>query len=268
MGAGSTEDAVLVIALLVAGRRPGIDPLAAHFGIDDKALIEVAGEPMLSRVAHALVEHPAVARVVVIAQDPARLFEHPGTQWMGHDKRISSHAGGDSVSGAVEAAISANPDGWPFLITAADNVLLDRATLDSFIAGAIATGADVAVGLVPRSAFKRQFPGARRTWLQFRGEAYSGANLFYLARPAALKAVNFWRRVETDRKRVRAVARAFGPALLLAYLLRLLTVGQAIASAGKKLGVSASPVAIPIAKACIDVDKVEDHALAEAILSA
>ena len=56
-----------VTALLVAGRRPGIDPLAQHFGVQDKALIAIDGEAMLSRVARTLVDHPALARVVVLA---------------------------------------------------------------------------------------------------------------------------------------------------------------------------------------------------------
>jgi hypothetical protein len=53
-----TEHKAQVTALLVAGRRPGTDPLAAHFGVEDKALIAVAGEPMLSRVARVLADHP------------------------------------------------------------------------------------------------------------------------------------------------------------------------------------------------------------------
>jgi GTP:adenosylcobinamide-phosphate guanylyltransferase len=253
-------------ALLVAGRRPGTDPLAAHFGVDDKALIEVAGEPMLSRVARVLADDPHVLEVVVLAQDPAALMRHPRTAWMTADPRITSQAGGNSVSGAVAAAIAARPESWPFLVTAADNVLVDPATLAAFAAGAVASGGDVALGLVPRSVFLAQFPGARRTWLRFRGEAYSGANLFWLARPAALAAVNFWQRVEVKRKRVRAIAAAFGPGLLVAYLLRLLSAADAIGRAGRKLGVRAVPVDLPSAFACIDVDKPEDHALAEAIL--
>ena len=222
---------------------------------------------MLSRVARVLVADPHVREVVVLAQDPAALMRHPGTQWMAADPRISGHAGGNSVSGAVAAAIAARPAGWPFLVTAADNVLIDPATLAAFAAGAAATEGDVALGLVPRSVFRAQFPDARRTWLEFRGEAFSGANLFWLARPAALAAVDFWQRVESERKRVRAIAAAFGPGLLIAYLLRLLSAAEAIGRAGRKLGVRAAPVSLPVAHACIDVDKPDDHALADRLIA-
>ena len=41
-------------ALLLAGRRPGVDPLAATRGETLKALIPVAGTPMVARVAATL----------------------------------------------------------------------------------------------------------------------------------------------------------------------------------------------------------------------
>lgn len=268
MGGLETEHKARVTALLVAGRRPGTDPLAAHFGVEDKALIAVAGEPMLSRVARVLAAHPDIARTVVLAQAPERLLAHPGTEWMAGDARIGVLAGGNSVSAAVAAALEAHPEGWPFLVTTADNVLLDAETLTGFIAGAQAGGTDVAVGLVPREVFARAYPYARRTWLKFRGGAYSGANLFFLARPAALSAVRFWQRVESERKKVRAIARAFGPALLLGYLLRAMRVEGALARAGARLGVTAAPVLLDRPEACIDVDKVEDHEIASAILAA
>lgn len=263
-----TEHKAQVTALLVAGRRPGTDPLAAHFGVEDKALIAVAGEPMLSRVARVLAGHPDIARMVVLAQTPELLLAHPGTAWMAADARIGVLAGGNSVSAAVAAALEAHPEGWPFLVTTADNVLLDAETLTGFIAGAQAGGTDVAVGLVPREVFARAYPHARRTWLKFRGGAYSGANLFFLARPAALSAVRFWQRVESERKKVRAIAQAFGPALLLGYLLRAMRVEGALARAGARLGVTAAPVLLDRPEACIDVDKVEDHEIASAILAA
>ncbi|MBL8645938.1 MAG: nucleotidyltransferase family protein [Sphingosinicella sp.] len=267
-GGLETEHKARVTALLVAGRRPGTDPLAAHFGVEDKALIAVAGEPMLSRVARVLAAHPDIARTVVLAQAPERLLAHPGTAWMATDARIGVLAGGNSVSAAVAAALEAHPDGWPFLVTTADNVLLDAETLTGFIAGARAGGTDVAVGLVPREVFARAYPDARRTWLKFRGGAYSGANLFFFARPTALSAVRFWQRVESERKKVRAIAGAFGPVLLLGYLLRALRVEGALARAGARLGVTAAPVLLDRPEACIDVDKVQDHEIASAILAA
>lgn len=251
-----------ITALLVAGRRPGIDPLAAHFGVADKALIHIAGEAMLSRVARTLVDHPAIGRVIVLAQEPERLIAT--IPWLAGHPKIDSRSGGSSVSEAIAAAIAANPAGYPFLLSTADNVLLDQPTLDAFIAGA--ANHDLAVGLVERAVLLARYPESRRTWLRFRAGAFSGANLFWFGTPKVDRVLTLWRTIEQQRKKARAVIRAFGPVMLAAVGLRLLTAEQAIARAGRRFGLDAVPVALPYAEACIDVDTPADHALATAIL--
>jgi GTP:adenosylcobinamide-phosphate guanylyltransferase len=253
-----------VTALIVAGRRPGIDPLAAHFGVDDKALIAVAGQPMLGRVAATLLAHPAVARVVVLAQEPERLVA--ALPALAADPRLATRAGGDSVSDAVAGAIAGDPGGFPFLLVTADHPLLDAAMIDAFLAGA--AGSDLAVGLVERRVLIAAYPGSRRTWLRFRGGAWSGANLFWLGNPRVAPILARWRAIEQQRKRARAVIGAFGPLLLLGSVLRLLTIDQAIVRAGRRFGLAARAVALPFAEACIDVDKPADHAQVEAIIRA
>lgn len=250
-----------ITALLVAGRRPGVDPLAAHFGVADKALIPVAGEAMLSRVARTLVDHPAIGRVLILAQQPERLIA--SVPWMAAHPAIVPLAGGDSVSAAVSGGMSGGT--FPYLLTTADNVLLKPATIDSFIAEA--DGHDIAVGLVERRTLLARYPGARRTWLHFRRGSWSGANLFWLGSPAAHSVLRLWQGIEQDRKKGRAIIGAFGPLLLLGALLRLLTIDQALRLAGRRLGVDAAAVALLQAEACIDVDKPDDHALAERILT-
>ncbi len=78
--------------------------------------------------------------------------------------------------------------------------------------------------------------------------------------------LDVWRKVEQKRKRSRAVLGAFGPFLLAAAALRLLTVEQAAARVGRRFGIVARAVALPYPEACIDVDKPADHALAEKVL--
>jgi len=251
-----------VTALLVAGRRPGIDPLAQHFGVQDKALIAVAGEPMLSRVARTLVDHPALARVVVLAQEPEHLLA--AIPWMERHPKIATRSGGASVSEAVANAIAAESQGFPFLLTTADNVLLDRAMLDAFIADA--RNHDLAVGMVERRVLLSAYPDNRRTWLKFRAGAWSGANLFWLGDPKVAQLLVLWRTIEQERKRGRAVIRAFGPLMLAAVGLRLLSLQQAVRIAGRRFGLDAAAVPLPFAEACIDVDSLADHRTAEAII--
>ena len=257
-----------VTALLLAGSRPGADPLASAFGVPAKALVPLAGEAMLSRVARALVGHPRIGRVIVLAQADHALTAGADTAWMADHPAISFEHGGDSVSAAAAAALERHPGAYAFLVTTADHGLLDAAMLDAFIGGAERSGADVAVAVVERRILEAAWPGNKRTWLKFRGGSYSGANLFWFASPRALNALNLWRTIEQQRKRGRAIVAAFGPLMLAAVALRLLTLQGALRRGGRRLGLTAAAVELPIAEACIDIDKVEDHALATEILAA
>jgi len=251
-----------ITALLIAGRRPGIDPLAQHFGVQDKALIEIAGEAMLSRVARTLTTHPLIDKVIVLAQEPERLLD--ALPWMHEEPKIATRSGGSSVSEAVANAITGEADGFPFLLTSADNALLDHAMIDVFIARA--RSHDLAVGVVERRVLLAAHPRNRRTWLKFRGGGWSGANLFWFGDPKVSGVLALWRTIEQERKRGRAVIRAFGPLMLAGVGLRLLSLHQAIRIAGRRFGLDATAVALPFAEACIDVDSIADHRTVEAIL--
>jgi len=253
-------------AILLAGSRPERDRLAEAFDVPAKALVPILAEPMVSRVARVLVDHPGIGRLIILAQDPDLLASWSGNQWMGAEAKIRFEQAGVSVSEAIAAALDRHPDDYPFLVTTADHALLDHAMIDHFLAAA--AGADVAAALVERRTLLAAYPESRRTWLKFRGGAYSGANLFLFGSPRALEALALWRRVEGERKRARAIVGAFGPLILAATALRILTIHQALGWAGSRLGIIARAVELPMAEACIDVDTPSDHALVTQILSA
>lgn len=254
-------------ALLLAGTRPGVDPLAIHFGVRAKALIDLGGRSMIERVLDTLSSCPDVRRTIVLSQEPAMLIAHLGDEWAARHPGVSFEACGDSVSAAIGGAIRAHDDDYPFLVTTADNALLDGETIDAFIAGAVRSQGDVAVGLVERRTLLAAYPESRRTWLKFRGGAYSGANLFWFARSRGLRVLDLWQGIEQQRKRGRAVIGAFGPLLLAAVALRIATLHRAIDRASRRLGIRAAAIVLRRAEACIDIDTISDHALAGKILA-
>lgn len=253
-------------ALVLAGQRPGVDPLAAAFGQDLKALVPVAGEVMLNRVLMALVDTPEIARIIVLAQNTLTLRAHPHLAWAVEEPRIAFRVSGNTISGSVLAAVDDEAIGLPLLVTTADNVMLTPATIAEFVAGAGA--ADVSVAMVERRRLEAAVGPNRRTWLAFKGGAYTGANLFALTGPGARSALRFWERVEQDRKSVLRLAAHFGFGLMLKLLTRRLTVTEALAAAGAQIGTSAVPVLLSDGRMGVDVDKPEDHALATRLLEA
>ena len=172
-------------ALLLAGQRPGVDPLAAHFGETWKALVPVRGQTMLSRVARTLLDCPSIDRIIVLAQAPSALTATSDTAWLAREPRIEFSASMASISQSVAGAAGTLAP-WPVLVTTADHALLTPAMVEDFISGV--GDADVAVALVERANLLGRYPGNKRTWLKFRGGAYSGANLFALTGERARRA--------------------------------------------------------------------------------
>ncbi len=251
-------------ALVLAGQRPGVDRLAAHFGREAKALIPVAGEPMLARVLRALAECPQIARIIVLAQDAPALLDDPSLSWAKGDPRIEARVSGRTISGSVLAAVQDPSVGLPVLVTTADNVMLTPASIAEFIAAADAD--DVSVAMVERGNLEAAVGPNRRTWLTFRDGAFTGANLFALTGAGSFNALTFWEKVEADRKSVLRLAAHFGPVLMMRLLLRRMSLAQALAAAGNKLGARVRPVLLTDGRMGVDVDKPEDHVLAERLL--
>lgn len=247
-------------ALVLAGSRPRADPLATAHGIDLKPLIPVAGVHMVRRPVEALLAMPQVGRVRVLTQAPERI-----AGVLPADPRLTVERSGASIAGTIEAICLDPATEWPLLVTTADHALLDGAMVDEFVGRG--HGADLAIGVVERQRLLARFPDATRTWLRFRGGAYSGANLFLLGSRNVVAAIELWRGVEQDRKTGRRLLAALGPAVLLGAAFRLMTVDQIAGRLGRRLGLAIRVVKLSDPLAAVDVDKESDLRLVEAILS-
>ena len=246
-------------AIVLAGSRPGTDPFAEIYGTDLKALIPVGGVPMVARPVEALLDSPEIGQVRVLAQQTDRI-----TAVLPMDARLSIEDSGETIAATMAAILASASTRFPLLVTTADHALLDPAMVADFCAKA--EGADLAIGLVERTALMARLPNSERTWLRFRGGAYSGANLFAFGSAKAASAVELWRSVEQDRKKGWRMIAGLGPLALLGAALRLRTLNQTLDSVGRRLGLSIRKVELFNPLAAVDVDKPADHELVTAII--
>jgi GTP:adenosylcobinamide-phosphate guanylyltransferase len=246
-------------AIVLAGSRPGRDEFAAQFGTDMKALVPIAGEPMVRRPVRALLASDRIGRVVVLSQAPDRI-----AAVVPSDQLVSFRQSGATIAETILALCDDPETQWPLVVTTADHALLDRAMVDQIADQS--SDADVAIGVVRRRNLLARLPETERTWLKFRGGAYTGANLFVLSSPAVRPAVELWRSVEQDRKKAWRVMSLLGPGILLSAALRLISLDQVLAQLGRKVGLKVKAVRLSNPLAGVDVDKPADHTLVEAIL--
>jgi GTP:adenosylcobinamide-phosphate guanylyltransferase len=250
-------------ALVLAGTRPGGDPLAAHAGVSHKALIDVGGTTMIERVVTALAGSPEVARIVIAIDRPELLAGLAGL--LACDKPLTTMPTREGPSATVAAALER--ESTPLLVTTADHALLRTRWVREFLA-ACPPEADVAAALAPRRAVESAAPGTRRTWLSFSDGDFSGCNLFLLAGPQAAGAVALWHEIERDRKQPLRMMQRLGWSFALRYKTGRLASAAAAARLGELSGgARVALVSMRDGRAAIDVDKAEDLELARRLVT-
>lgn len=246
-------------ALVLAGVRPGGDPVAAYAQVEHKGLIRLEGRSLLARVLGAL-EAAGASRILVSTSSDAVAEALDG---LGLSIPVERLAAAESPS--LSVAQGAEAAGTPLLVTTVDHALLQAEWVRRFLADAPAD-ADLCALIAPEAAVEAAAPGVRRTWLKFRDGRYSACNLFLLRTPKALSAVRLWRTVEAYRKQPWRIAAIIGPGMLLGYGLGLVSLDGAVRMLGHKAGMKAAAVRTPFGLAAVDVDKPADLDLVRRIV--
>lgn len=251
-------------ALVLAGTRPGGDPLAAHAGVSHKALIDIGGVTMIERVVAALVAAPAVTRIVIAIDRDDILATLDGLRPPRCTKPIETMPAAAGPSASVAAALERL--GTPLLVTTADHALLRAAWIDAFVAAA-PPDFDVAVAMASQTVVQAAVPETQRTYLRFADGAWSGCNLFLLQHPRAAGVIALWQQLEAQRKYPVRMLRRLGFGLALRYRLGWLRIDQALARLGALAGGARAGI-VPLAdgRAAIDVDKPADLELVRRLI--
>ncbi|BCK76618.1 MobA-like NTP transferase protein [Acetobacter aceti NBRC 14818] len=243
-------------AIVLAGSRAGAaDPMAVTAGLSHKALIPIAGKPMITHVLDTLRAVPSIGRILVCIENPAVLdgILPDGVQTM------------DAAQGPSASVLAAIRDcGTPLLVTTADNPLLRPEWVQFFLDGA--EDADIAVGVASEAAVTRDVPGTRRTFIRLSDIAFSGCNLFLFRTPASARVAMLWRKIEKERKHPLRMGWLLGPCILLRFLLKRLGTKNLLARILKLTGAQGKFVFMPDGRAAVDVDKPADLALVRKLM--
>lgn len=253
-----------VTALVLAGSRGAKDPIAARAEYSHKALVPVFGIAMLQRVADALLESGLVGRILIAIEAPDLVREIPRLAGLLDEGRVAVLPAAASPARSVLAGLK--EAGTPLLVTTADHALLTADMVRHFWTN-LPAECDAAAALATAKTILAAYPETQRTWLRFAGLKASGCNLFAFRTAAAAGVVEFWLQVEAERKNPHRMIGLLGPALLVRYVLRMLSLDAALAALGRRTGAKLGWVDMPQAEAAIDVDKLSDLALAAKILA-
>lgn len=252
--------------LVLAGARPGQDPVAEAVGVSIKVLAPVGGMPMVARVLKTLEASYLVAQRVLCGPSWGVVQEQTFLRDLVEKGKVRWIAPQQGPSLSVKGFLEQFPQDLPLLVTTADHALLTVEMVEYFLREASRAQVDVAVALVPYSVVAEAYPQSKRTVIRFRGGGYCGCNMFLLGNSKAEKLVEFWTQVERERKRPLRLIRRLGWLMLIRYVLGVLSLADALRELSQRMGLSIKEIILPFPEAAIDVDTPEDLALVEQIV--
>ena len=253
-------------AIVLAGDRTKDDALIDHAQTGCKAMIDIDGLPMVRRVLNALRASNVVAKITLAGPEAAALStDGPLSGWLASGEVAWRAPAASPSTSAYEAMQSLDPDA-AVLLTTADHPLLSAEVVDAFGRQSLAADVDVTVGLAPHALVSEAYPGIKKTVLRFSDGDFCGCNLFAFLTPEGRHAARFWRRIEQERKKPLLVIGLLGWSAVLRYRLGLLSLEEALARLGKRLGLRMRAVILPYANAAIDVDSISDLMLVKGSL--
>jgi len=207
-------------AVVTAGGRLSPDA-AARFGSDIKALVRINSRPMIATVVDALRSTPGIGRIVVVGPSSARSAAAGVDRWIdefptGEENLIAA------VGAATTDRIVMSASDLPF-VTAASYTSLIRETGDDVDAG---------YPVFRRDEFLRTYPSGRKHFAKLADGEWTGASAFVLNRSPFVDDDRLIRRAFGARKSLFALASLLGPALLLKFLFKTLTIADVERRAG------------------------------------
>ena len=253
-----TESTAPITAIILAGKRPGKDPVAEAAGVACKSFAPIGGRPMIHRVLDALAAAEQVGTRILCGPSQSIIALEPRLKARldaGEVKWIGSHS---TPSLSTYRALQAFPDNRPVLVTTADHALLTPQIVDYFCDEARRLPCDVAVGLTAYDGVMAAFPETRRTAIKFKDGAYSGCNLFGFLNPRSDRAAQFWRQIEKERKKPLRMMRILGWWTIVRYLMGRISLEDGLEKLSDKMQIKLCAVLLPFPQAAIDVDTVDD----------
>ncbi len=253
-----TETTTPFTAIVLAGTRPGRDPVAEAAGVACKSFAPIGDRPMVHRVLDILAAAQQVGSRILCGPSQSLIEQEPGLKARietGEVKWIASHS---TPSLSTYHALQSLTGTIPVLVTTADHALLTTQIVDVFCGEARRIGCDVAVGLASQKQVASAFPETKRTAIKFKDGAYCGCNLFGFLNSQAYIAAQFWRQIEQDRKKPLRMMRILGWWTVVRHLLGRMSLADALEHISSKMGIRAGAVILPFPEAAVDVDTADD----------
>jgi len=216
-----------------------------------KAMIDIAGKPMVQWVLDALSEAACIEQVVVVGLPPETdlTCKYPLTLVPDHGDMVFNIR-----AGAQEAA-RLDPSATHAILVSGDLPVLRGEMVDWLAEQTRGLDFDVCYTVIERAAMEARFPSSRRTYIHLKECEVCGGDLHAFRLGIALDENPLWKRLIDARKSPIRQASLLGYDTVFFLMLRQLSLKDAEAVVSKRLGIKGRVLLSPYAEIGMDVDK-------------
>ncbi|MFN3741822.1 MAG: NTP transferase domain-containing protein [Anaerolineales bacterium] len=251
-------------AIVTAGGIPlPEDPLYAYSNGEPKALIDMAGKPMIQWVLDALSDAQKVEGVIVVGLSPkSGVTCKKPLYFLSNQGNMLAN-----IVAGVNKVLELNPQAEYVLIVSSDIPGIKPFMVDWLIETAMQTQDDIYYGVVPREVMEKRYPNSRRTYTRLKDIEVCGADINIAHVRMATQHLDLWERLIGNRKSPLKQAATLGLDTLFLLLTRQITLQGAVEKVSKRLGIRGRVIIWEHAEAGMDVDKPHQLEIMRADLS-
>ena len=239
-------------AIVAAGGIPlPEDPLYTYTLGHSKAMLDVAGKPMIQWVLDALCASQKVDNIIIMGMtDKSGLISSKPTYYLANEGRMLAN-----IIAGIQKTQELNPKAEYALIVSSDIPALTGEMVDWLVAEIESTPADIYYGVIPRQVMEKRFPDSRRTWTHLKDMDVCGADINASHIRMATEHLDTWEELIGKRKSPLKQAAAIGLGTLLLMVFRQLTLSAVASRVAGRIGIRGKVIVWPWAEAGMDVDK-------------
>lgn len=239
-------------AIVTAGGipQPG-DPLYSFSNGSSKALIDVAGKPMVQWVLDALGNSTKVDNVILIGVSPkSELTCTKPVHYISNQGRMLAN-----IVAGVNKAIELNKKSEYVLIVSSDIPGVKGEMVDWLVDTAMQTKDDLYYGVCPREVMEARYPESHRTYTKLKDIQVCGADMNIIHVSMATTHLDTWEQLIGNRKSPLRSAAVIGFDILFKMFTRQIAMQDLVEQASRRLGIKGRAIVWSQAEPCMDVDK-------------
>ncbi|HEU0295935.1 MAG TPA: NTP transferase domain-containing protein [Anaerolineales bacterium] len=239
-------------AIVIAGGIPNPeDPLYPFLKGDAKALVDVAGKPMIQWVLDAVGGARHVDNVILVGLSAKNsLTCLKPLHYLSNQGRMLSN-----IVAGVNKSLELNKKTKYVLVVSSDIPTLKAEMVDWLVETCMETQDDLYYGVCPKEVMEIRFPNSKRTYTHLKDMDVCGADINISHVRNATEHLEMWEQLIGSRKSPLKQASIIGWGTLFALFMRRLTLEDAVRRVSERIGIKGRAIIWSHAEPCMDVDK-------------